>query len=128
MAGDCIFCKIAAGDIPGDIIVEDEHAVAFRDINPQAPTHILVIPRTHIGNASMLTEDDDALIAHLMRLAGQVARDEGVEDSGYRIVLNVGAHGGESVPQVAMVAVVRVADDEASPPATGAGNAQGSSW
>ena len=100
MAGDCIFCKIAAGDIPGDIIFEDELAVAFRDINPQAPTHVLVIPRAHVGNASTLTEADDALIAHLLRLAGQIARDEGIEGSGYRIVLNVGSHGGESVPHL----------------------------
>ncbi len=97
---DCIFCKIAAGQIKSDLVYEDDTVVAFRDINPQAPVHVQVIPRRHIENAAALTEADGDLIAHLILVAGQVARDEGVEEGGYRLVANVGPHGGQSVPHL----------------------------
>ncbi len=97
---DCIFCKIAAGQIKSDLIYEDDTVVAFRDINPQAPVHVQVIPRRHIENAAALTEDHRDLIAHLILVAAQVARDEGVEEGGYRLVANVGPHGGQSVPHL----------------------------
>ena len=97
---DCIFCKIAAGQIKSDLVYEDDTVVAFRDINPQAPVHVQVIPRRHIENAAALTEADGDLIAHLFLVAAQVARDEGVQESGYRLVANVGAHGGQSVPHL----------------------------
>ena len=97
---DCIFCKIAAGQIKSDLVYEDDTVVAFRDINPQAPVHVQVIPRRHIENAAALTEDHRDLIAHLILVAGQVARDEGVEEAGYRLVANVGPHGGQSVPHL----------------------------
>jgi len=89
----CIFCKIAAGEIPADAVYRDEKAMAFRDIDPKAPTHILVIPTRHVASVA---EVDDALAGHLMTVAARVARDEGL-DNGYRVVTNVGADGGQTV-------------------------------
>ncbi len=97
---DCIFCKIAAGQIKSDLVYEDDTVVAFRDINPQAPVHVQVIPRRHIENAAALTDEHRDLIAHLILVAAQVARDEGVEEGGYRLVANVGPQGGQSVPHL----------------------------
>lgn len=98
MSHDCIFCKIAAGDIPGDVVYSDEEMVAFRDINPQAPVHILIIPRAHVGNIASVTPDVPT--GHMLLVAAQIARDEGIEESGYRLVFNVGPDGGESVPHL----------------------------
>jgi histidine triad (HIT) family protein len=98
MAGeDCIFCKIVAGEIPAAKIYEDERAVAFRDINPQAPTHALVIPRTHVASLNEAGETDEALLGHLLLVAARVARDEGHADGGYRTVINTGAGAGQTV-------------------------------
>lgn len=93
---DCLFCAIAAGDIPANRVHEDEHVVAFRDINPQAPTHILVIPREHITSAAEVTEAQDATWALLLHVAQALARDEGLVD-GWRLVTNVGRDAGQSV-------------------------------
>jgi len=98
MAGeDCIFCKIVAGEIPAAKIYEDERAVAFQDINPQAPTHALVIPRTHVASLNEADEADEALLGHLLLVAARVARDEGHADGGYRTVINTGAGAGQTV-------------------------------
>jgi histidine triad (HIT) family protein len=98
MAGDdCIFCKIVAGAIPATKIFEDERAVAFRDLNPQAPTHALVIPRAHVASLNEASETDAALLGHLLLVAGRVARDEGHADGGYRTVINTGADAGQTV-------------------------------
>ncbi|MFL6333680.1 MAG: histidine triad nucleotide-binding protein [Pyrinomonadaceae bacterium] len=98
MAGeDCIFCKIVAGEIPAAKIYEDERAVAFRDINPQAPTHALVIPRAHVASLNEAGETDEALLGHLLLVAARVARDEGHADGGYRTVINTGAGAGQTV-------------------------------
>jgi diadenosine tetraphosphate (Ap4A) HIT family hydrolase len=94
---DCIFCKIVAGEIPAAKIFEDELSVAFRDINPQAPTHALVIPRTHIASLSDAGEGDEALLGHLLRVAARVAADEGHAEGGFRTVINTGAGAGQSV-------------------------------
>ena len=94
---DCIFCKIVAGGIPAAKIFEDERAVVFRDINPQAPTHALVIPREHIASLNEAGENDEALLGHLLLVAARVAREEGLEESGYRTVINTGAGAGQSV-------------------------------
>jgi histidine triad (HIT) family protein len=94
---DCIFCKIVAGAIPATKIFEDERALAFRDLNPQAPTHALVIPRTHIASLSEASEADEALLGHLLRVAARVAREEGHAQEGYRTVINTGAHAGQTV-------------------------------
>lgn len=97
---DCIFCAIAAGDIAANRLYEDDVVVAFRDINPQAPTHILVIPREHIGSAAELTPAQDPLWGHLLHVAQQMADDEGIDQSGFRLVTNVGVDGGQTVPHL----------------------------
>ena len=97
MAQDCLFCKIAAGEIESTIVYEDDRCVAFRDINPQAPTHILVIPRKHIAGIATAGADDRELLGHLMLTVAKVARDEGIADSGYRTVINWGRDAGMEV-------------------------------
>ncbi len=97
---DCLFCKIAAGDIPAKRVYEDDDTVAFRDINPQAPTHILVIPRKHLTSLSHLSEAEDALVGRLIRIAAQLARQEGIAGRGYRLVANCGDDAGQSVEHV----------------------------
>lgn len=92
-----IFQKIIDRQIPADIVYEDERALAFRDIHPQAPVHVLVIPKKPITRLSASTPDDDALLGHLLAVARKVAVQEGIAASGYRVVTNDGAHGGQSV-------------------------------
>jgi histidine triad (HIT) family protein len=94
---DCLFCRIAAGTIPADIAHEDDLVVAFRDIAPRAPTHILIIPRRHIGSALELTEADGPLLGRLFGVAADLARSEGIADGGFRLVSNVGRWGGQTV-------------------------------
>jgi histidine triad (HIT) family protein len=94
---NCIFCKIAAGEIPAAKIFEDDRAVVFRDINPQAPTHALVIPRAHVASLDGAGEADESLLGHLLLVAARVARDEGLGESGYRTVINTGAGAGQTV-------------------------------
>jgi histidine triad (HIT) family protein len=94
---NCIFCKIAAGEIPAQLVYEDEAAVAFRDINPQAPTHVLVIPREHVASLAEAEEGHGSLLGRLLLAAARVARDEGLDESGYRTVINTGAGAGQSV-------------------------------
>ena len=94
---DCLFCRIVTGEIPSTRVAEDDLAVAFRDIAPRSPTHVLVIPREHIPSAADLTEDDNALSGHLLAVAASIARSEGIAEVGYRIVTNVGTWGGQSV-------------------------------
>jgi histidine triad (HIT) family protein len=94
---DCIFCKIVSGAIPAAKLFEDERALAFRDINPHAPTHALVIPRAHIASLSEAGEDDEALLGHLLRVASRVARGEGHAEGGYRTVINTGPDAGQTV-------------------------------
>jgi histidine triad (HIT) family protein len=93
----CIFCKIAAGEIPAAKIFEDERAVVFRDINPQAPTHALVIPRAHVASLNEASESDESLLGHLLLVAARVAREEGHADGGYRTVINTNADAGQTV-------------------------------
>ena len=97
MAADCLFCKIIAGQIPSNKVYEDDRAFAFRDLNPQAPTHILVVPRKHIPTLNDLTPDDAPLIGHLHLVAASLARQEGHADSGWRAVFNVNAGAGQTV-------------------------------
>ena len=94
---DCIFCKIVAGSIPAAKVFEDDAAVAFRDINPQAPTHALVIPRAHIASLAEASEGDEALLGHLLRVAARVAHEAGHAEGGYRTVVNTGADAGQTV-------------------------------
>lgn len=92
---DCLFCKIIAGDIPADVVLSTDRAVAFRDLNPQAPTHVLVIPRDHHANAAETAAADPGGAAHLVEVAARVAEAEGLED--YRLVFNTGAGVGQTV-------------------------------
>ena len=94
---DCLFCKILDGDIPADIIYESESAIAFRDINPQAPTHVLVIPRQHISTINDLEHGHRELVGDLYLAAREIAQDEGIADAGYRAVMNCNAGAGQSV-------------------------------
>lgn len=94
---DCLFCRIVAGEIPSTRVAEDDVAIAFRDIAPRSPTHVLVIPREHIPSVADLTDGDSALSGHLLAMAADVARSEGIAEGGYRVVTNVGAWGGQSV-------------------------------
>jgi histidine triad (HIT) family protein len=93
---DCLFCKIAAGEIPADIVRQDEHCVAFRDINAQAPTHILVIPRRHVATTSDLVPEDSDVIARVVLMATEIAKSEGL-DAGYRLVWNCNEDAGQTV-------------------------------
>ncbi|MFN8380830.1 MAG: histidine triad nucleotide-binding protein [Anaerolineales bacterium] len=94
---DCIFCKIIKGDIQGNIVYHDEQATAFRDINPAAPTHILIVPNKHIDSVNMLIVDDEPLIGHLFTTAKNIAAQEGVADGGYRLIMNTNADAGQTV-------------------------------
>ena len=95
MADDCLFCRIARGEIPATIVAQSARCLAFRDIGPQAPTHVLVIPREHVASLNELA--DQTLLADMMALVAQVVRDEGIAEQGYRVVINTNAHGGQTV-------------------------------
>ena len=94
---NCLFCKIAAGEIPAQVVHTDDDTVAFRDINPQAPTHLLVIPRRHIASLKDAAPTDEGVLGRLLFTAARVARDEGLDEGGYRTVINTGAGAGQSV-------------------------------
>jgi histidine triad (HIT) family protein len=94
---DCIFCKIVAGDIPSTIVYEDEELMAFRDIEPLAPVHILIIPKAHIASTAELSIDHQEFIGKLILLAGKLAEQENIASSGYRLVINNGRDGGQVV-------------------------------
>ena len=96
---DCIFCKIVEGAIPSTKVYEDEKILAFRDINPEAPVHVLVIPKEHIASADMISGDNSAVIAHIFECIPKIAKAEGL-DSGYRVITNVGKDGGQSVHHI----------------------------
>ena len=96
MSTDCIFCKIAAGEIPSDKVYEDEHVLAFRDIAPQAPVHILVIPKAHIASASEVSTENAALVSACFAAIPQIAEQEGL-DKGFRVITNCGEEGGQTV-------------------------------
>ncbi len=97
MTKDCLFCRILAKEIPSKTVHEDEQAVAFEDINPQAPTHILIVPRRHIPSLNEITAEDAVLVGHLHLVAAKLARERGIAESGYRTVLNNGRGAGQSV-------------------------------
>ena len=94
---DCLFCKIVAGDIPADIVYESDTALAFRDINPQSPTHVLVIPRKHISTINDIGVDDETLVGSLYTAAREIAAAEGIAEDGYRAVMNCNESAGQSV-------------------------------
>jgi histidine triad (HIT) family protein len=97
---ECLFCAIVAGEIPATTVLETDRILAFRDINPQAPTHVLVISKAHYPNVAALAAADAALLGEVINAAQQVAAAEGVDEAGYRIVFNTGAQAGQTVPHV----------------------------
>lgn len=97
MSRSCVFCRIAAGEAPAQILRSTPEVVAFRDLHPQAPTHVLIIPRKHVSSVAALADEDAHLGAILLTTARDLARELGIEGSGYRLVVNHGPHGGQSV-------------------------------
>ena len=97
---ECIFCKIVAGEIPTDIVYSDEEFLAFRDIQPQAPKHLVIIPKSHIASVTQLTDKQQGLIGRFILLAKKLAEKEGLSPSGYRLSINCGADGGQLVPHL----------------------------
>ena len=100
MAEQCIFCRIVAGDLPSDKVYQDEDFLAFRNISPEAPTHVLIIPKTHITSAAELTEGQQKLAGRLIIIAKNLAEKEGIAKKGYRLVINCGPEGGQLVPHL----------------------------
>jgi histidine triad (HIT) family protein len=99
---DCIFCQIVAGEVPSQILYQDEEIIAFRDIKPLTPTHVLIIPKKHIPDLLHLSEADLPIIGHMVNVANQLAKREGISQSGYRLVLNCGNDAGQIVPHIHM--------------------------
>ena len=99
---ECIFCKIVAGEISSDILYQDEEVVAFRDINPLAPVHLLVIPREHIPSPAHLSEAQLPLVGHMVNVANELAKKEGVFERGYRLVMSCGEEGGQLISHLHM--------------------------
>jgi histidine triad (HIT) family protein len=97
MESTCLFCRIVAGEVPADFVHQDDLVVAFRDINPKAPTHVLVIPREHIDSAADLTAANAEMLGRLFAIAADIARDAGIADRGFRLVTNSGPAAGQSV-------------------------------
>jgi histidine triad (HIT) family protein len=96
----CVFCKILSGESPATIIYRDEQVTAFRDIHPIARTHILIIPNRHIDSVNELEDTDNVLVGHMVMVAKELAAREGVAGNGYRLMINTGAHGGQTVPHL----------------------------
>ncbi|MFC2033955.1 histidine triad nucleotide-binding protein [Chloroflexota bacterium] len=99
---DCIFCKIVDGEIPSNILYQDERVIAFPDINPLAPTHLLIIPRKHISSLDKLSEEDSFLVGEMTKVANKLAKSENISESGYRVVINCGKEGGQGVDHIHM--------------------------
>ncbi len=102
MMEDCLFCKMVAGDIPCNRVYEDESVLAFGDIDPKAPTHVLVIPKKHIESINVLKDEEKALMGEMVMAGQKIARDEGIDKSGFRTVFNTNAHGGQTVFHIHM--------------------------
>lgn len=94
---DCIFCKIVAGEMSSDRLYQDESVTAFRDINPVAPTHVLIVPNKHIASNNEVADEDEALVGHMFTTARDLAAREGIAGDGYRLIMNTGPHGGQVV-------------------------------
>ena len=96
----CIFCQILSGETPASLIYRDEQVIAFRDIHPIARTHILIIPNRHIASVNELEPNDEVLVGHMLLVAKELALQEGVAEHGYRLMINTGVHGGQTVPHL----------------------------
>ncbi len=99
---DCVFCQIVAGKLPADTMYQDEEVMAFRDIHPVAPTHVLIIPKRHIPSLAQMADEETPLIGKMTQVANQLAKKEGISESGYRLVISSGKDGGQVVPHLHM--------------------------
>ncbi|MDO9333719.1 MAG: histidine triad nucleotide-binding protein [Dehalococcoidales bacterium] len=97
---DCVFCKIIAGQIPSDIVYHDKTVIAFKDIHPVTQVHLLIVPREHIAYLTDLTEKQSTLVGHMILVANELARQTGIAEKGFRVVINVGSEGGQMVPHL----------------------------
>ena len=102
MNTDCIFCKIAAGEIPTELLYQDDEVIAFRDIKPITPVHLLVVSRKHITSLADMTDAETSIVGKMTRVANQLAREQGISESGYRLTINSGADSGQLVPHLHM--------------------------
>ena len=102
MATDCIFCKIVSGEIPGKILYQDKEVVAFPDIKPITPVHLLIVSRKHIPSLAQMADAETPLVGHMTKVANQLAREQGIAESGYRLTINSGADSGQIVPHLHM--------------------------
>lgn len=100
MAKECLFCQIVTGEIASDIVYQDENFLAFKDIKPQAPTHLIIVPKTHIASLTELTAQQQGFIGRLIILAQKLAEKEGIAEKGYRLAVNCGPEGGQVVPHL----------------------------
>lgn len=94
---DCLFCKVVAGEVPSTVVFQNDHVVAFKDITPRAPTHVLIVPRRHIATLNELAPGDDALVGEMVRASAAIAKEQGVAERGYRTVFNCNADAGQTV-------------------------------
>jgi histidine triad (HIT) family protein len=94
---DCLFCKVVAGQVPATLVFQNDHVVAFKDITPRAPTHVLIVPRRHIATLNELSPEDDALVGEMVRAAAAIAKEQGLSERGYRTVFNCNAEAGQTV-------------------------------
>jgi histidine triad (HIT) family protein len=99
---ECIFCQIVAGKVPSETLYQDEEIIAFRDINPQAPTHLIIIPKKHIPTLTDLSPAESSLVGRMVNIANQLAKTEGISERGYRLAINCGKEGGQLVPHLHM--------------------------
>lgn len=97
---DCIFCKIIKGEIPSDKVYEDDKVLAFKDINPEAPVHILVIPKEHIESVNAVNDKNSQVIAHIFEVISKIAKEQGIDKDGYRVISNTGDNAGQSVHHI----------------------------
>lgn len=98
--GDCIFCKIVNKEIPSTKVYEDDKVLAFKDISPEAPVHIVIVPKEHIRSANELNENNASIVAHIFTIINKIAEEQGIKNSGYRIINNCGEHGGQTVNHI----------------------------
>ena len=99
---DCVFCQIVAGETPAKILYQDDELIVFPDINPAAPVHLLIVTRRHIPSLAHLSEEETVIIGHMAKIANRLARDAGIAEGGYRVVINCGKQGGQLVPHLHM--------------------------
>jgi histidine triad (HIT) family protein len=99
---ECIFCQIVEGKVPSETLYQDEEVIAFRDLNPQAPTHVIIIPKKHISTLTDLSPAEASLVGRMVNIANQLAKTEGISERGYRLAINCGKEGGQLVPHLHM--------------------------